>query len=433
VGFWGICDKCKPIEGTLPELNTWLQRAENRQNYPEQKGTTITILGFEPSSDWRKLLAISVAENFFGAIAKSMLEVNIDDQITLAHDSIHDFFENPEMLDAVQNQKDEPERFNNCKSYLLAIQNQNEVQVEPTENRDLGLCTMRLLVRDGMPKKICILRNGMLITDELNRLKSFSDFKDFVAVLECNSSKGNQFLRDMEPPRHDDFEPERLPRKLQSTGKKALSDLAKWARDMLKRHAKNPISNITTLDELKDFFGDEFSNGEGKETEEINPAGEIVIRARPLPRKSTETTTSGIGAGDGGGFSPRGGNGSGGEEGESGGGSTSGKGEGEGEGTGGSGGHDIKSSQKLFNVRAIMTSMDSRRITFTPTVTGEVCLRLMRAGADTDHNIDVIESSGGLIKGGRIIVKVNDGCRITLDVKMERKFDGSIRIVAHEV
>jgi len=437
VGFWGVCDKCKPVEGTLPKLNRWLQRTVNLKDYPANKGTTIIVLGFEQTNNWRKLLAVSVAENFFGAIGKGKLEVNIDDQIALSQDNIHEIFNNQEMLNAIQAQKDEPERFNNCKAYLQAIQNTKEVQVEETENRDLGLCTMRLLVGDGMPKKICILRNGMLITDELNRLKNFSDFKEFVAVLECTSTKGIKFLRDMEPPRHDDFEPERLPKKQQAAGKRALSDLAKWARDMLKRHAKDPISDITTLDELKDFFGDELSNGDGKGTEEVNPVGEIIIRARPLPRKSPEMTTSdtGIeqnGAGEGGGFSPLHGNGGGGE-GESNEGDVQGKGAGEGEGEGGSGGHDNNSSKKLLNIRAIMTNTDSRKISFTPAITGEVRLRLMRAGADTDHNVDVIETSEGLIKGGCVIVNVKDGCRITLDVRMEKKFDGSIKVLAYEV
>ncbi len=50
----------------------------------------------------------------------------------------------------------------------------------------------------------------MLITSELTRLRRFGEFKEFVAVLECLSDKGNSLLRSMEPPAHDEFEPERL-------------------------------------------------------------------------------------------------------------------------------------------------------------------------------------------------------------------------------
>lgn len=448
VGFWGYCNKCKPITGTLPKSNGWLQRAANPKDYPAKKGTTIIILGFEPVKNWRELLAVSVAENFFGAIGNNKLEVNIDNELVLSHNTIHEFFDDRVILNALQNQKDEPERFNNCKTYLEAIQSIDEVQVEETENRDLGLCAIRILVGEHLPKKVCILRNGMMITDELNRLKSFPDFKEFVAVMECKSSKGNQLLRDMEPPRHDDFEPERLPSQKQAMGKKALSDLAKWAREMLKRHAKDPISDVTTLDELKDFFGDELSDGEGKETEEVNPVGKVIIRARPLARKPAENKTSDRGAEyfegeEGGGSSPlqvsEGGRGEGGSsEGDN-----PGRGTGTGEGEGGSGGYgkgengnggrDDKPSRKLLNIRAVMNGIDSRKISFTPLITGAIRLQIMGAGADTDHNINLIKSSEGVIKGGCVVMNVKANCRTNLDVEMEKDFDGSIKVSAYEV
>ena len=438
VGFWGFHDKCKPIVGCLSKYR-WLQRAANPKEYPAKKGTTIIVLGFEAVKNWRELLAVSVVENFFGAIGNNKLEVNIDDQIILSHQSICSFFNNHEILNIIKNQKDEPERFNDCKTYLEAIQNVNEVQVEDTENHDLGLCSMRILVRESMPKKVCILRNGMLITDELNRLKSFPDFKEFVAVLECKSSKGNQLLREMEPPRHDDFEPERLPAEKRTTGKKALSDLAKWARDKLKMHAKDPVSEVTALDELKDFFGDDLSEGDGKGTQEVNPVGKVIIRARPLPHKPVEKTflDSDIdreGGEDGGGFSPIHGEGNGGGTGLSDG-TVPGKGTGNGEGGAGTGSdtQDNKPSKKLVNTRALVIGEGARKISFTPTVTGEIRLRFMGAGADTDHNISVVDSNEGLIKEGCVIMNVKANHRTTLNIKMDKNFDGSLKVLAYEI
>ena len=436
VGFWGYRERCRPIEGSNSELAGWLQRAVKPKDYPTQKGTTINILGFEPQDNWRELLSVSVAENFFGAIVKGRLEVNIDDQIILSQDTINEFFERQEMRDAVKDQEDEPERFDNCKAYLRAIYSRNGIP-EDTENRYLGKCSIRLLIGDDLPKKVCILRNGMLITDELNRLKSFPDFKEFVAVVECNSVKGNQFLREMEPPRHDNFEPERLPDNKKETGKKALSELAKWTRSMLKRYAKDPVSDITRLDELKDFFGDELSSGEGKGTEEINPIGEIIIRARPLPRKSIGTvefdnSREQDDEGEGGGFGPLHENGGSGGEG-SGNGNIPGRGIGDGQREGGHGGQDNKALTKLINVRAIIISKDTRRISFTPTVNGNVSLRLMRAGADADDDVKIIQSNKGLLKGGCVIVNVKAGNRTTLDIKMGKIFDGSIKVSAYEI
>lgn len=439
IGFWGIKEKCKPIPGVDPKLNGWLQRAQDPREYPSKKGTTITILGFEPPKNWRKLLAASVAENFFGAIGNGRLSVSIDEERVLTQDNIREFFDNPDVVKALEGEKNEPEHFENCRAYLEALQISGEVQIEETEHRELGRCNLRILVREGMPKKVCILRNGMLITDELNRLKSFSDFKDFAAVVECRSTKGNEFLRAMEPPRHDDFEPNLLPTvKLQKVGKKALLDLARWVRDMLKRHAKDPVSEVTTLDELKDFFGDENTEGGGKGTNEVNPLGEVIIRAKPLPRKGTESKKpegsleEGEGDGDGdGGRIPGDGGGGGGSGGD--GQNDGGKGGRSGDGEGGSGGKDKKPFKKLQNVRAVMIDSDKRKLSFTPTATGEIALRLMRAGADTDHDIKALKSSYGTIKGGRIILTVTEGQRVTLDVQIEKNFSGSMKVSAYEV
>lgn len=100
-----------------------------------------------------------------------------------------------------------------------------EVLIEQSEQLHLGLCQLKIIVAEGLPRRVCILRNGMFITDSLTGLKRFSDFKDFVAVFHCQSTKGNELLRAMEPPRHDDFEPARLfTKEEQRKGKKALVD-----------------------------------------------------------------------------------------------------------------------------------------------------------------------------------------------------------------
>lgn len=434
VSFWGICEKCKPIEGSLPKPYQWIQRANKPEEYSDNKGTTIIIAGFEPLKNWREILAISVAENFFGAISNNKLEANIDDKIFLSYTSIEDFFNNQIMLNSIQDLNNEPDRFNNSKAYLEAIQDEDEVQVEETEHRDLGLCKLRILVKEGLPKKVCVLRNGMVITDKLNRLKSFPDFKEFVAVLECKSSKGNKLLRDMEPPRHDDFEPERLSDpKQQVIGRRALLDLAKWVREMLKRHAKDPVSDVTTLDELKDFFGDDLSDGDGKGINEVNPFGEVVIRARPLPKKTIYGTVGkqNNGLEEGGGFAPIGDEGYDGG-GQSGGGSIPGVGPGDVEGHGGSGLGD-KSYKGLCDIRAVVSTGNSRKISFTPTSSGLLRLRLMRAGADTDHDINIIECDKGQVKEGCVTMNVEANKRTTLNVKLGKSFDGSIKVLAYEI
>lgn len=432
-GFWGIKARCQPFTGISPDLPGWIQRANNEQELKNGKGTKLTILGFDTASGWQESLATSVAENFFGAIHAGKLEVDIDGKYVLDKSSISEFFKNSEVRAVIEKQKNEPEQFDNCSKYLLALEDGPEVITEESEMTHLGLCQLRILLDEGLPKKVCVLRNGMFISDSLSLagLKSFSDFKEFVAVVECKNRKGIELLRAMEPPRHDDFEPERLPTKDdQKKGAKALKDLASWVREMLKRHAKNPVSEVTTLDELKEYFADESGEGEGKGSEEINPLGKIIIRLKPVKLKANAGKASvddvdGVGEGDG-----EGGGGAGGSGGGDGlGGSGSGAG-----GTGsGSGANTPNPSVEIDNVRAIVVNNKTRRISFTPTKTGQISIGVFEAGADSDYEVPVISTDMGSVTKGKVILEAVKNNRLTLSVELNESFSGALKVVAHEI
>lgn len=434
VGFWGIRDRCQPVAGVGPDIPAWILRTDDETKLTASKGTKLTILAFDGASGWQEDLATSVAENFFGAINAGKLEVDINGEHILNKNTITDFFAKEDIRAAIEKQKNEPDQFDNCSSYLAALQDSPEVIVEESERPHLGLCQLRILLDEGLPKKVCVLRNGMFISDSLSLpgLKSFSDFKEFVAVVECKAKKGLELLRAMEPPRHDDFAPDFLPtREEQKKGEKALKDLATWIRDMLKRHAKNPVSEVTTLDELKEYFADDSGEGNGKGVEEIDPYGDIIIRAKPLKPKPVlsrpedeEPGTSADGDGSEGG---------GGAGGAGGGDGLGGAGTGEG-GTGSGEGSDTsKPSVAINNVRAVVADATTRRVSFTPSTNGQIALGLMEAGADTDYPIAISTSDTGVVKDGKVIVDVKVNSRLSLEVQLDEEFTGALKVVAHEV
>lgn len=431
VGFWGVKAKCQPIEGmSLGGVPCWLQRATKKSEL--KKGTTLTIPCFDTAKNWQEFLAVSVAENFFGAINEGKLRVKIDEKYTLDQNSIRDFFEKTEIRKFIVSTKDEPEQFDNSKDYLAALQNTTEAFIEHSEMRELGNCQVRILTGEGLKRKVSVLRNGMFISDGLNRLKSFSDFKEFVAVFQCQSNKGNELLRAMEPPRHDDFEPARLPTKEeQRRGAKALNEIAVWIREMLKRHAKDPVSDVTELDELKDFFGDEGEGDSGKGTEEVNPYGEVIIRAKRVAPKSQKANDSGNGND---GYDGEGGDGgAGGYGGGGGGGAGGGDGGGNGDGTGGKGGGSARKSLGINNVRAITSDANTRKIAFTPASPGKVSIQLMEAGADSDYGVPIVKANIGTVDKGCVVLDVTAGHRVIIEVQLKQDFSGAVKVVAHEV
>lgn len=422
IGFWGTSAKCQPIQGISSDTPAWIQRAQKTSELKKFKGTKLTIPCFSASKDWQTFLAVSVAENFFGAISDGKLRVNVDDKFTLDKQNIQSFFSRADIRTTILNTKDEPEQFDNSRDYLTALHNSTEVFVEHSEMRELGKCQVRILTGEGLKRKVSVLRNGMFITDTLNRLKNFSDYKEFVAVFQCQSTKGNELLRAMEPPRHDDFEPARLPTKEeQRKGAVALNDIAAWVREMLKRHAKDPVSDVTEIDELKDFFGDEGGGNSGKSTEEINPFGDVVIRAKRVqPKTRTE-----IGKDDGSG-------GKGNVDGDGGGnGGAGGSGDGGGTNAGGSGG--ANKSVGIANVRAITVGSKSRKISFTPIAKGQVAVQLMSAGADSDYEVPIAKTSLGTLEKGKIILQVSEGTRVVMDIQLKQDFNGAIKVIAYEI
>ena len=249
-GFWGRRRNCMPVERTN-SLPDWLLRADaDDSSLDGHVGTTLSIIGFSGGSNWQNALAANVAQNFFGAINDGRLIVEIQGGPTITRDTLAQTLADPTISASIKEQKGQPERFENVRHYFRAITDDAEVVKAETENFHLGRCELRILLGEGLPKRVAVLRNGMLITDELSGLRRFSSHKEFVAVLECRAEKGLALLRAMEPPRHDDFEVDRLPPDRKQAGRVALREITKWVRDMLDRHAKDAVSAVTSLSVL---------------------------------------------------------------------------------------------------------------------------------------------------------------------------------------
>lgn len=429
-GFWGVRENCMPVEDrdAVPE---WLRRGNGRSFDENCRGTTLHILGFGAQKNWQQILTATIVENFFGAIRRGHLEAEIDGRIVIRRDTLSEIFEDTEIENAIADQKGEPEKFRYARDYLRALGDSSEVNVEESQQLHLGACELRILVGEGLPKRVAVLRNGMFITDELSRLRSFPNFKEFVAVVECTSEKGNELLRAMEPPRHDDFEPDRLAQEDRRKGRVALSELTKWVREMLHRHATDPVSDVTRIDELADYFADESDEGQNGNREE-DPSGAIIIRARRLPPKdkrnrSDQPSGNGSDPGESEGEAEGLAGGRPGDSNESTGGSPSGSG-------GGDSAVGSKTIMSLTNVRAIPLTPRVRRVAFTPTCTGNIRLQLQDSGADTNRKLSVLSSTLGSVQNGEIIgIMAVAGERVVLEVELENKFEGTLKVVADAI
>jgi hypothetical protein len=197
---------------------------------------------------------------------------------------------------------------------------------------------------------------------------------------------------------------------------------------MLKKHARDLVSDVTPLDELKDFFGDENGEGAGSSTQEVNPTGRLFFRAKPLKPSSSKNATNLGGTGDTG--KGENGTGGGGQNGAGGGGGSGGSG-GSAGGTGGGG--QEKKPLEITNIRAISSGIRTRRVFFTPTTTGKLVVSVLEAGADSDYSTNIESSDVGTVENGTIVIDTVSGERVSVNITLCEDFKGAIKVVANEI
>jgi len=438
-GFWGVVSQCQPVTKLSTAIPDWLRMSCGDGSLSGQNGTMLSIIGFTATKGWQNVLAANIAENFFGAIHRGELAVEIEGGATITAVTLDGILADTRIRGSVADQAGEPERFANVASYLSALKGGNEVNTVRTENMHLGMCELRILVGENLPKRVAVLRNGMLITEGLPGLKRFSDYKEFAAVLECTAEKGLALLRAMEPPRHDAFEPDRLPPDRRAQGVTALRELSDWVRKMLVRYAKDPVAEETNLDELADYFGDEEEEGDVRRREE-NPGGKIIIRARAVKLKGAGQAALGATAepqaddeGDVGGVPGNVGGEPGGTSPEHPGGERTGEAPRGQVGAAPSTGR-LQAGLPLADVRAVPLGPTRRQVAFTPAETGKLLIELQDSGTDTNYALGVATASAGTIEAGRITdIDVKAGVRLMLEVEFDAPFEGTLRVVANAV
>jgi len=268
----------------------------------------------------------------------------------------------------------------------------------------------------------------MLITTQQRYLIRFPGFRDFSALCVFEDPKGNELLRRMENPKHDQFEPERLPENDRNRGRRALNRITTWIRQEIRKHAGPPEGGQkTVLSELAaylpDFqpeepFEDNVATSDGTHEpgfgERVTVALKPIRRPRPasLPSEKGEPMEEGDGDGDdtgGAGGGPTG----------DGGGTDGTGGSGEGDGTGGTGtrgGGSHPKSIPISSVRILPVNEDKNRykLSFRSELGGTVRLALEEAGDSTAIRRDDVQAVRDdeslncvqLIKGERTIVEV---------------------------
>ena len=422
-GYYGRTNDWTPISPatSIPE---WMRRRDQFGNDRARQGTTVFVAGFRERKHWQTLLLASVITNYFSAIYDGRLAVSIHgENYEVTSKTLKKWFANTGVRNAatVEGQEDELELANHMTRCLW----HKDAKEETSQLKHLGLCRVRLLVQEGLPQRVGILRNGMKVTHRLKRLVQFPGYSDFVAVVDCLDPKGNQLLRKMENPAHNEFEPDRLPNpKEVEKGRAELGRLAAFVRSVLKKHARVERGETTQLDELSEFFQDPDKEESVPQAKgEVNLAGSIVILAKE-PKRKAESLPNSDGDGD-----------DDGDQGRERDGDPRGRVKRGGPKAKGGGPGKSRSVIPLKDIRCIVLDATRREIFFTPTSSGKADLLLQDAGADAVYPLPVRSvKGGGKVHDGKIQqLRLDADKRRRITVTLDEEFSGAVRVVAHAV
>lgn len=412
-GYWSR-DRFQPIEDQK-KVPPWLRRSD--------AGTTVAVVGFRPVDDWHLRIAESLVRNFFVAVHRGHIEFNIDEgRIAISENNLTHWFENSEIRHAAEEQGS-LEDLELAQSLYRCLVSE-EGRYREKEIPGLGRVGVRVLVGDGLPKRVCIIRNGMWITDNLgnfgDKFSRFPLYREFVAIVEPISEQSKNLFKRMETPRHDDLSAEQL-RSLeeQFEAKEAMKRLAKWIRNSIREEAAVPSEDAVRLDELNRFFAD----GGRKDGQDPPPDAEPdpeLYRYSPRSLASTQRDGTGKGAEGGAG-------GAGGKRG----GGAGGRGSGTGSGRGGRGKRGTEGEIPVINLRNTQDAEDpgrKRRLYLTPGDSGRARLTVIAAGMNDNERLPITDIEGGHMEEGSACIEVTEGERLDAVVTFAREFDGPIEV-----
>lgn len=413
-GYWGNA-KYQPVDD-IASLPNWLRRTET--------GTTVASLAFAQTEGWQWLITESLVRNFFSAIRDGAIRFSVisphEHTIEIDATTIYDLFKNPSVQTAAESTGSSDDLA--FSAAMLEALSSEASTVAEYEAPDAGKFTLALLQREGLPRRVGILRNGMYIADNLSHfdhpLRRFQLSRDFVAVLKPDNRETSARVRDMENPRHDEISAERIDdEKLRKKLKTAFKKVGTWIRKYIKDSTTTAAEADLLLDEMNQFFA---STGGERPIADPNTMDENP--ERPTVRKQLSGQAPVTGQGDSGESGSSGGE----KLGSKGSGATTGDRKGPGRGTtGGRGGRSIA----YTNLRnSVSNGGTTRLLSFTPEATAEAVLELSAIGVHSDEALTVIElDDAPSSRSPRISVVA--GTRMSIKIKLSRAYLGPISVV----
>ncbi|MBT5378970.1 MAG: hypothetical protein HOL08_07945 [Opitutae bacterium] len=416
-GYWGDADGFNPVsdKNTVPD---WLKR--------DTVGTSVFSLGFNELSNWQYRMASSLIQNFFCAIYRGEMVFSVNDgEIEIDQASLAMLFNEDKILQAAADSSQ--------KESLSFSQDLHECLTSPETNEIIsnidgfGKVSIRVLIREGLTKRVCIVRNGMVITDSLenfgDKFSHFPMYQDFIALVEPMEDKGSALIKKLENPRHDGLSAQRISnQQKKDAANTAMKELAVLIRETIKEQTILQHGDEVSIDEMSEFFTDDDSSERQPDEGGDEDPGTFVYEPRKKKKKPQAAPLAGKGKKGGAGVG-------GGKEGGGG----SGSGPGTGAGKGGDGKLEVSHIIELGGIRNTMSSDGNPRkriVYLTPQEGCEALITVWASGINSSEELQIVKATGADVSSGKMLTKFQENDRIAIEVEFSEPYSGPIELSA---
>jgi len=262
------------------------QRVEDPNKIPsfmrrEVNGTTLAVLGFGLHEQAANELAKAVLEHFWPAIHFGDLEVEF------AKGSIA----KQNLGELLQKYAVEDKRFDAPEFYRCLAEDGEGFFSYKDDLKHLGPVELYLRTSMGtLPKRVAMIRKtGMVI-----KLRRFNSPIDYCGAFLCRNEIGNNKLRDMEPPEHNEWSPN-LPD--HGASKKIDDEIATYIRLKIKELLDVDESKPLEPEGLGKYLPESSEDGKGEKNEGDGDAmpENAVIPTSPIGSKPPKKTSDDLG------------------------------------------------------------------------------------------------------------------------------------------
>lgn len=218
-------------------------------------GTDVNIIGLWDEPKRKRLMIKSVLNNFWLAIHDSKLIAQVDD-VTIGKDNLEQIIDEYFSFDGFESGNASEIESWNPKSYLKAVKyakSTDQFHFFEETLKTVGAVKLYVYLEKGLPNRTSYFRKPKMVVYKQTRRK----INGYSAVFICDNEQGNEILRLMENPAHNEWKKENYPKnegKIHKTARKSEKEISDFINSSLESLSKIKTGKKLMFQGLEEYL-----------------------------------------------------------------------------------------------------------------------------------------------------------------------------------